>query len=135
MAKKKKTKAPSRRRSRRIGATGSDMLMTVAGIAAGSLASRFLTNSIGTKVSPTIANAGKIVAGAYLLPKVAKGSALVKGIGYGMVADGAQNLLVGMGVIKGIDDMSYLMPISGYDTSIAGLEDGIAGIEQQNDLY
>lgn len=133
MAKRKKTKAPSRRRSRRIGATGSDMLMTVAGIAAGSLASRFLTNSIGTKVSPTIANAGKIVAGAYLLPKVAKGSALVKGIGYGMVADGAQNLLVGMGVIRGIDDM--VMPISGYNESIAGLEDGIAGIAEQNDLY
>ena len=134
MAKKRKTKAPSRRRSRRIGATGSDMLMTVAGIAAGSLAGRLLSNSIGTKVSPTIANAAKIGVGALLVPKISS-NAFIKGAGYGMVADGAQNLLVGMGVIKGIDDMSYLMPISGYDTSIAGLEDGIAGIAEQNDLF
>lgn len=132
MAKRKKTKAPSRRSSRRIGATGSDMLMTVAGIAAGSLAGRLLSNSIGTKVSPTIANAAKIGVGALVVPKISS-NAFIKGVGYGMIGDGAQNLLVGMGVIRGTEDI--VMPISGYNESIAGLEDGIAGIAEQNDLY
>ena len=131
MAKKKKTKAPSRRRRSRIGATGSDMIQTIAGLAVGVIGGRMLSNGIGTRVSPTIVEGAKTIGGIYLPSKIGGGSPLIKAVGLGLAASGVQNLAVNMGVIKGVDDtMDYSMPISGYNDAIAGLDSGIAGMDE-----
>jgi hypothetical protein len=130
MAKKKKTKAPARRRRSRIGATGSDMIQTIAGLAVGVIGGRMLSNGIGTKISPTIVEGAKTIGGIYLPSKIGGGSALIKAVGLGLAASGVQNLAVNMGVIRGIDEtIDYSMPISGYPEAIAGIENGIAGFD------
>jgi len=97
----------------------------VLGIAAGAVASRMLGNAVGSKVSPLVLSIGKIVIGAFIVPKMAKGSAILNGAADGIVAEGTISLLVAQNVIKGIDDMTDgmsgvgdLSEIGSYDTGI-----------------
>lgn len=109
MAKRKKTRSKTRRRSRRsVGAIGKGFAMDALGLVAGAAAARVITGSdrIFPNLDPKIKSAGVIAIGAFF-PKVLKGS-LGKSIGDGMIAAGGLGLLQATNVLGAIDDMMQI---------------------------
>lgn len=129
MAKRKKTRSKTRRRSRRsVGAIGKGFAMDALGLIAGAAAARVLTGSprILPNLDPKLKSAGVIAVGAFF-PKLVKGD-LGKAIGSGMIAAGGLGLLQATNVLGAIDDAMQI-PV----TVMAGDgEDGISVIAGQS---
>lgn len=137
MARRKKSRKTSRRRSRRVGAIGKNFAMDALGLVAGAAAARVLTSSgkILPNLDPKIKSAAVIAIGAFF-PKFIKGD-LGKSIGSGMIASGGLGLLQSTGVLAGVDDAleipvtvmagDDLSVISGYDEDnlsvVAGMDE------------
>jgi hypothetical protein len=129
MAKRKKTRSKTRRRSRRsVGAIGKGFFMDALGLVAGAAAARVITGSdrILPNLDPKIKSAGVIAIGAFF-PKVLKGS-LGKSIGDGMVAAGGLGLLQATNVLGQIDDIMSI-PVN----VVSGSDQGMNVIAGQSD--
>jgi hypothetical protein len=111
MAKRKKHHAVRRRR--RVGAASGmqGLVMKLGGIAAGVFAGGMVAKtltSLSASITPTISGAALLAGGGFLSVKAK--SPLLQGVGYGVAAKGANNLLVSFGVITGIGSI----PMVGY---------------------
>jgi hypothetical protein len=108
MARRRKKTAVRRRR--RIGAAHgmSGLLMKAGGVLAGVFAGGMVAKMLPTSITPTISGAALLGGGAFLASKAK--SPLLEGVGYGLAAKGANNLLVSMGAITGIGSI----PLIGY---------------------
>ena len=138
MARRKKSRKVSRRRSRKVGAIGKGFIMDALGLVAGAAAARILTSS--PKVLPNlddkVKSIGVVAIGAFF-PKFMKGD-LGKSIGAGMVAAGGLGLLQATKVLNGIDK-ALEIPVSvmaGDDLSVvAGYTPDnlsvVAGMEEE----
>lgn len=120
MARRKKSRKVTRRRSRRVGAIGKGFAMEALGLVAGAAAARVLTSSgkILPNLDSKIKSAGVIAVGAFL-PKLIKGD-LGKSIGSGMIAAGGLGLLQATNVLAGVDK-ALEIPVSvmaGDDLSV-----------------
>lgn len=123
MAKRKKTRAKTRRRSRRVGAIGKGVIMDAVGLLAGAAAARVLTSSpkILPNLDPKLKSAAVIGVGVFF-PKFMKGS-LGKAIGDGMIAAGGLGLLQATNVLGAINDVMQI-PVN----VVTGTDDGISVI-------
>ena len=120
MAKRrKKTTTRRRRSSRGIGAIGSG-LGAVLPMVVGAVAGRIISNKLAGKASAAVLGAGQIGVG-LVLPMVAK-SPFVKGIGTGMIINGAVSLAQSTGVISAISGIGEMEVdfLSGDMDSIEG---------------
>jgi len=106
MAKRRKKTTTRRRRSRRgMGAIGSG-IGAVLPLVVGAVAGRIIANKLAGKASNTILGAGQIGAG-LVLPMVVKNN-FVKGIGTGMIINGAVSLAQSTGVISAISGIGEM---------------------------
>jgi hypothetical protein len=120
MAKRrKKTTTRRRRSSRGMGAIGSG-LGAVLPMVVGAVAGRIISNKLAGKASAAVLGAGQIGVG-LVLPMVAK-SPFVKGIGTGMIINGAVSLAQSTGVISAISGIGEMEVdfLSGDMDSIEG---------------
>jgi len=120
MAKRrKKTTTRRRRSSRGMGAIGSG-LGAVLPMVVGAVAGRIISNRLAGKASAAVLGAGQIGVG-LVLPMVAK-SPFVKGIGTGMIINGAVSLAQSTGVISAISGIGEMEVdfLSGDMDSIEG---------------
>jgi hypothetical protein len=115
MAKRRKKTTTRRRRSRGMGAIGSG-IGAVLPMVVGAVAGRIIANKLAGKASAAVLGAGQIGAG-LVLPMVAK-NPFVKGIGTGMIINGAVSLAQSTGVISAISGIGEMEVdfISGDDT-------------------
>lgn len=106
MARRKKhAKKTHRRRRSHMGAVPKNAIMTILGITAGAVVGRMVAKKALPNVDEKIKNAGVIVLGAMVMPKVMK-SDLGRAIGNGMVAAGGVGLAGSfLPAIAGTDDM------------------------------
>lgn len=113
MARKKSHRKTTHRRGRRIGGSGSIMqvVQKVAGIAGGAVVANLAKKQF-TSLSPKIASAIIIAAGV-MVPRFARGSALISSVGDGMLAVGAIGLLQSFNVISGIPGQLVRTPYGG----------------------
>src|ERR1700692_1723036 len=100
-----KRRKTTRRRRRGIGAAGNmtGMLMTAAGLVAGSVAARELNTVIVKQFpsfSPMMSGVAQMAVG-FILPMVAKNNKFVTDLGYGMIANGGMVTIVSTGLISG----------------------------------
>ena len=130
MAKRKKhTKKHHRRRRHSIGAAPKGMLTSILGIAAGAVVGRMVAKKLLPNVDEKIKNAGVVVLGAMVMPKVLK-SDLGRAIGNGMIAAGGVGLAGSfLPAIAGTEDMIEF-PVSVGEVAdnlsvIAGDYDGV----------
>lgn len=98
MAKRRKKAVTHRRR--RVGAVGSNDVKTVVGTVAGILAGRLLSTKLGATLNPKIMAAVQLLGGGVVAIKAK--NPLLKGIGYGLAANGALTGAQSFGVISGI---------------------------------
>lgn len=106
MAKRrKKTTTRRRRYSRGMGAIGGG-LGAVLPMVVGAVAGRIIANKLAGKASNTLLGAGQIGAG-LVLPMVVKNN-FVKGIGTGMIINGAVSLAQSTGVISAISGIGEM---------------------------
>ena len=124
MAKRRK-KSVTRRRSRRVGAAGGNMIAEIGGIAAGAILAKQLNKML--KFDARILAAGKVVLGV-ALPKIVK-TPIVKSVGQGMIAVGATELVGSfIPALAGTDDVVLL---SGLDeigeVDLIGSDDEMIG--------
>ena len=105
MAKRRKKTTTRRRRSRGMGAIGSG-IGAVLPMVLGAVTGRIIANKLAGKVNNTILGAGQIGAG-LVLPMVAK-NPFVKGIGTGMIINGAVSLAQSTGVISAISGIGEM---------------------------
>lgn len=135
MAKRrKKTTTRRRRSSRGMGSIGSG-LGAVLPMVVGAVAGRIIANKLAGKASAAVLGAGQIGAG-LVLPMFAK-NPFVKGIGTGMIINGAVSLAQSTGVISAISGIGEMEVdfISGDDMDsmegsdnlsiIANIDEGI----------
>jgi hypothetical protein len=111
MARRKKHHV--RHRRRRVGAASNmqGIVMSAAGLAGGVFAGGMIVKTLGSAVpslTPTILGAVMLGGGIFLAGKA--NSPLVKGLGYGIAAKGANNVLVSTGLITGMGSI----PLIGY---------------------
>jgi hypothetical protein len=144
MARRKKRKATSRRRSRRMGSTGKNQVMDIAGIAAGAAIATIVTGKLFPNMNEKIKNAAVIGIGAFLMPKLVK-SSIGQNLGNGMIAAGSIGLLKNFNVIGAISDVmdvpvtfgaidDNIALISGTDSVMAGDELAVmSGSEEDYD--
>jgi hypothetical protein len=125
MAKRRKKRTSSRRRSR-VGAVPGG-LMDIVTITAGAVAGGLLSSKLLPNLDDKIKSAGLIAIGAFVFPKIVKG-ATGSNLGKGMAAAGALNLLKSTGVISGMEDVIEV-PFSVGEIDnlsvIAGNSDGV----------
>lgn len=131
MAKKRKTKSRSRRRSR-VGAIPKSGIMNSIGVIAGAVAGKLVATKTLPNVDDKIKNAGVVALG-ILLPTFMKNE-LGKSIGTGMVAVGGLGLVGSfLPAVSGTDDMiEFPVQVGEIDDNIsviAGDEDVMAGDE------
>jgi hypothetical protein len=106
MAKRrKKTTTRRRRSSRGMGAMGSG-LSAVLPLVVGAVAGRIIANKLAGKASAAVLGAGQIGVG-LVLPSVIKNN-FVKGIGTGMIINGAVSLAQSTGVISAISGIGEM---------------------------
>lgn len=108
MAKKRKHHGPKRRR--RMGAVSGGMtglLMKAAGVAGGVFAGGMIAKAVST-LDPKILGGGLLVGGVFIANK--SKNPLLEGVGFGLAAKGANNLLTSMGMITGMGSV----PLVGY---------------------
>lgn len=88
-----------------MGAAPKGMLTSILGIAAGAVVGRLVAKKLLPNVDEKIKNAGVVVIGSMVMPKVMK-SDLGRAIGNGMIASGAVGLAGSfLPAIAGTDDM------------------------------
>lgn len=88
-----------------MGAAPKGMLTSILGIAAGAVVGRLVAKKLLPNVDEKIKNAGVVVIGSMVMPKVMK-SDLGRAIGNGMIASGAVGLTSSfLPAIAGTDDM------------------------------
>jgi hypothetical protein len=107
MARKKKHHRTHRRR--RVGATSgmTGLLMKAAGVAGGVFAGGMVAKTVST-LDPKILGAALLGGGLFLSQKAK--NPLLEGVGFGLAAKGANNLLTSFGVITGMGSI----PLVGY---------------------
>jgi hypothetical protein len=143
MARRKRKKTYARRRRMSgIGSTKAmDMLAVIGGAAAGSLLAQKLFPTMDEKIK----NAAIAGVGAFLLPKLVKGS-MGSALGMGMVASGGIGLLKNFGVISGVEDTleipvsvgeieDNISVISGDDMSVMAGDDDLAVLTGDDEGY
>lgn len=91
MAKRRKKTSRRRRGSRRMGNPGG-MIQGALGVIAGAVAGRLVAKKLLPNVDERIKNAGVLVLGAAVFPRLIKGD-LGKAIGAGMIASGGAGLV------------------------------------------
>lgn len=117
----KRRKKHTRRRSRRsVGAMG-NVLTEVVGITVGAAAGRIVSGKLFPALNPTIKSAAVIGIGAFLMPKIIKGS-FGSSIGAGMIASGSLGVLSGTGVLGAIDDAVGMADVGQFD-DLSGIDD------------
>lgn len=92
MAKRKRKTSRRRSSRRRMGAVGKANIQATLGIIAGAVAGRLVAKKLLPNVDERIKNAGVVVLGAAVFPRLIKGE-LGKAIGNGMVAAGGAGLV------------------------------------------
>lgn len=121
MARRKKHHRVHHRR--RVGATHSGMtglLMKAAGVAGGVFAGGMVAKTIST-LDPKILGAALLGGGLFLSQKAK--NPLIEGVGYGLAAKGANNLLTSFGVITGMGSI----PLVGYRAT-PKLQNSVSGV-------
>jgi hypothetical protein len=83
------------------------LLMKAAGVAGGVFAGGMVAKTVST-LDPKILGGALLVGGVFLSAK--SKNPLIEGVGYGLAAKGANNLLTSMGVITGMG----AIPLVGY---------------------
>jgi len=92
MARRKRKTSRRRSSRRRMGAVGKANIQATLGIIAGAVAGRLVAKKLLPNVDERIKNAGVVVLGAVVFPRLIKGE-LGKAIGNGMVAAGGAGLV------------------------------------------
>ena len=92
MARRKRKTSRRRSSRRRMGAVGKANIQATLGIIAGAVAGRLVAKKLLPAVDERIKNAGVVVLGAMVFPRLIKGE-LGKAIGNGMVAAGGAGLV------------------------------------------
>ena len=140
----KRRKKATRKRSRMSG-TGGGNMTTMLTLVAGAVASRILTNKLGTKVNPKLLAGGQ-VAFALFAPKMIKNKT-VQTLATGMGINSGVQLLQNFGVISAIsgigsddievdaigDDLSEI----GYPdnlSTIADIDDDMSGMDDMDEI-
>lgn len=146
MARRKKTSRRRRRSGRRMGAPAG-MLQSALGVIAGAVVGKLVAKKLLPNIDEKIKNAGVVVLGAAVFPRLIKGD-LGKAIGAGMIAAGGSGLvgsfIPGLGAID--DTMMFpvtvgevpdsLSVIAGEDSVMAGDDLSVlAGIEEEDEMY
>lgn len=127
MAKRKHKKRHSRRRSR-IGAAPKGMITSILGIAAGAVVGRMVAKKLLPNVDERIKNAGVVVLGSMVMPKVIK-SDLGRAIGNGMIASGGVGLVGSfLPAIAGTEDMIE------FPVQVGEVEDNLSVIAGDMDV-
>lgn len=127
MAKRKHKKRHSRRRSR-IGAAPKGMITSILGIAAGAVVGRMVAKKLLPNVDERIKNAGVVVLGSMVMPKVIK-SELGRAIGNGMIASGGVGLVGSfLPAIAGTEDMIE------FPVQVGEVEDNLSVIAGDMDV-
>lgn len=92
MARKKRKTSRRRSSRRRMGAVGKGNIQAALGIIAGAVAGRLVAKKLLPNVDERIKNAGVVVLGSMVFPRIIKGE-LGKAIGNGMIAAGGAGLV------------------------------------------
>lgn len=147
MAKRRKKTSRRKGSRRRMGAMGGANIQAALGIIAGAVAGRLVAKKLLPNVDERIKNAGVVVLGAAVFPRLVKGE-LGKAIGNGMIAAGGAGL-VGSFVpaLGATDDMiefpvtvgevpDNLSVIAGGDQVMAGDDLSVlAGMDTEDEEY
>ena len=146
MARRKRTTTRRRRGGRRMGNPGG-MVQSALGIIAGAVTARLVVSKLLPNVDDKIKQAGVLVLGAAVFPRLIKGD-LGKSIGAGMIAVGGAGLVGSfIPAIGALDDtMTFPMTvgevpdnisvIAGDDQVLAGDDLSVlAGIEDEEENY
>lgn len=129
MARRRKKHTSRRRTHRRsgMGAIGG-VMNEIIGVTIGTAVGRIVSTKLLPSVNPTLKSAGVIGIGAFLMPKLMKGS-FGTAIGSGMIAAGGLGILQGTGVLGAIDsaidgigfsDVGAIENIGEYDDMMSG---------------
>jgi hypothetical protein len=126
MAKRRKKRTSSRRRSR-MGALGGGKLMDAVAVVGGAVAGSLLAQKVFPTMDEKLKNVAIAGLGIFLVPKFVKGS-MGTALGMGMVASGGIGLLKNFGVISGMDD-TLEIPVS-----VGEIDDNISVISGDNEV-
>ena len=147
MAKRRKKTSRRRTSRRRMGAMGGANIQAALGIIAGAVAGRLVAKKLLPNVDERIKNAGVVVLGAAVFPRLIAGE-LGKAIGNGMIAAGGAGLVGSFIPALGAMDDTMMFPvtvgevpdnlsvIAGDDQVLAGDDISVlAGMESDSDDY
>ena len=147
MAKRRKKTSRRKGSRRRMGAMGGANIQAALGIIAGAVAGRLVAKKLLPNVDERIKNAGVVVLGAAVFPRLIKGE-LGKAIGNGMIAAGGAGLVGSFVPALGAMDDTMMFPvtvgevpdnlsvIAGDDQVLAGDDISVlAGMESDSDDY
>jgi len=108
MSKRRKhhTKSHSKRRHKKHSGLGAVDFTNILGVAAGAVAAGFLNKLIPDTINTKLVAGGKIALGVALpmFVKSGKMKGIMAGVGSGMIAVGAVDLMRGFGILSGADD-------------------------------
>jgi len=111
MAKRRKKTSRRRTTRRRMGAMGGANIQAALGIIAGAVAGRLVAKKLLPNVDERIKNAGVVVLGAAVFPRLIKGE-LGKAIGNGMIAAGGAGLVGSFVPALGAIDDTMMFPVT-----------------------
>ena len=111
MAKRRKKTSRRRTTRRRMGALGGANIQAALGIIAGAVAGRLVAKKLLPNVDERIKNAGVVVLGAAVFPRLIKGE-LGKAIGNGMIAAGGAGLVGSFVPALGAMDDTMMFPVT-----------------------
>jgi len=111
MAKRRKKTSRRKGSRRRIGAMGGANIQAALGIIAGAVAGRLVAKKLLPNVDERIKNAGVVVLGAAVFPRLVKGE-LGKAIGNGMIAAGGAGLIGSFVPALGAMDDTMEFPVT-----------------------
>jgi len=111
MAKSRKKTSRRRTTRRRMGAMGGANIQAALGIIAGAVAGRLVAKKLLPNVDERIKNAGVVVLGAAVFPRLIKGE-LGKAIGNGMIAAGGAGLVGSFVPALGAMDDTMMFPVT-----------------------
>lgn len=111
MAKRKKKSSRRRSSRHRMGAVGKANITAALGIIAGAVAGRLVAKKLLPNVDERIKNAGVVVLGAAVFPRLIKGD-LGKAIGNGMIAAGGAGLVGSFVPALGAADDTIDFPVT-----------------------
>ena len=147
MAKRRKKTSRRKGSRRRMGAMGGANIQAALGLIAGAVAGRLVAKKLLPNVDERIKNAGVVVLGAAVFPRLIKGE-LGKAIGNGMIAAGGAGLVGSFVPALGAMDDTMMFPvtvgevpdnlsvIAGDDQVLAGDDISVlAGMESDSDDY